>query len=89
MRQTLHLLNSGDVQNKINSSPRLRRLFTEKKTDPEIIEEIYLSTLARFPNDREKQKVTEYLSRDPKLRRQSVQDLVWALFNTKEFLFNH
>ncbi len=89
MRQTLHLLNSGDVQNKINASPRLRRFFTEKKSDPEIIEEVYLSTLARFPNDREKQKVTEYLSRDPKLRRQSVQDLVWAVFNTKEFLFNH
>lgn len=89
MRQTLHLLNSGDVQNKINASPRLQQFFKEKKSDPEIIEEVYLSTLARFPNDEEKQKVQQYLTRDPKLRTQAVQDLVWAVLNTKEFLFNH
>lgn len=89
MRQTLHLLNSGDVQNKINASPRLRRFFTEKKSDAEIVEEIYLSTLARFPTDEEKEKVLQYVVRDPKQRTRSVQDVVWALLNTKEFLFNH
>ncbi len=89
MRQTLHLLNSGDVQNKINASLRLRRFFTEKKSDAEMVEEIYLSTLARFPTDEEKEKVLQYVARDPKQRTRSVQDVVWALFNTKEFLFNH
>ena len=89
MRQTLHLLNSSDVQNKINASPRLRRFFTEKKSDAEIIEEIYLSTLSRFPNDEDKQKVTDYIAKHEKARTQVIQDLLWAVFNTKEFLFNH
>jgi hypothetical protein len=25
----------------------------------------------------------------PKLKRQSYEDLIWTLLNTKEFLFNH
>ncbi len=63
MRQTLHLLNSSDVQNKINASPRLRRLFyTDKKTDSEIIEELYLCTVSRLPTDADKKQVTDYLS---------------------------
>jgi hypothetical protein len=88
MRQTLHLLNSSDVQNKINASPRLRRFLAEKKSDPEIGEEIYLSTLSRFPNDEEKKNVTDYVGNHQN-RPQAIQDLVWAIFNTKEFLFNH
>jgi len=62
MRQTLHLLNSSDVQNKINASPRLRRFYTDKKTDEEIIEELYLLTLSRFPTEQEVKNVTDYLS---------------------------
>jgi hypothetical protein len=62
MRQTLHLLNSSDVQNKINASPRLRRFYTERKTDPEIIEELYLCTVSRYPSDADKQRVADYMS---------------------------
>ena len=62
MRQTLHLLNSSDVQNKINASPRLRRLFTEKKSDEEIIEELYLCMLARYPKEAERKRILDYLS---------------------------
>jgi len=62
MRQTLHLLNSSDVQNKINASPRMRRFFIEKKTDPEIINELYLSTLSRFPTEQESEKISDYMS---------------------------
>jgi len=89
MRQVLHLLNSSHVQGKINASPRLKRYFTQKKPDAEILEEVYLSTLSRLPTDEEKKKALEYIGKDPKLRTQAIQDLVWAMFNTKEFVFNH
>jgi hypothetical protein len=62
MRQTLHLLNSSDVQNKINASPRLRQFYTDQKTDEEIIEELYLLTLSRPPTEQEVGNVTDYLS---------------------------
>jgi hypothetical protein len=73
MRQTLHLLNSSDVQNKINASPRLRRFYTEKKTDPEIIEELYLCTVSRFPTEADKQRIANYLSAADKPLPEPVQ----------------
>ena len=89
MRQALHLINSSDVAQKISRSPRLQRLFKEKKSDDEIVDEIYLAALSRFPTKEEKQKVTAYIARDEKARRQAVEDVMWAVLNTKEFLFNH
>lgn len=62
MRQTLHLLNSSDVQNKINGSPKLRQLISEVKEDPKVIEEIYLATLSRMPTEEEKQGIRAYMS---------------------------
>jgi len=89
MRQTLHILNSSDVQNKINASPYLRRLMQQQKEDAKIVEEVFLRTLSRFPSDEEKKKVTDYMAAQKSARTQAIQDLLWAVFNTKEFLFNH
>lgn len=88
-RQTLHLLNSGDVQNKIASSPRIQRMITEKKSDDDVIEEIYLVCLSRYPTAEEKERLKAFLARDPKQRTSAIQDIVWAVVNSKEFLFNH
>ena len=62
MRQTLHILNSSDVQNKINASPRLRRLMLDIKEDPKLVEEIYLSMLSRPPAEEERNKILAYMS---------------------------
>lgn len=62
MRQTLHLLNSSDVQNKINASPRLRRLVRETKEDAKIVDELYLSTLSRPPREEERKRILAYMS---------------------------
>jgi len=66
MRQTLHLLNSSDVQNKINGSPRLQQLLKDKKSDEEVIEELYLLALSRPPTEEEKAGITAYLSGEGK-----------------------
>jgi len=96
MRQTLHLLNSSDVQNKINGSPRLQQLLKDQKSDEEIAEELFCVALSRPPTEQEKASVVAYFSGEGKAeaaqkppRNQAVQDLLWALLNTKEFLFNH
>ncbi len=89
MRQTLTLFNSSDIDRKVNNSARLKRLIQEKKTDAQVIEELYLAALSRFPTPDELQKVGQYLGKDPKARMQAAQDLLWAIFNTREFLFNH
>ena len=89
MHQSLYLLSSTQLEAKLNKSPRIERLLKSAKNDTEIVEEIYLAALSRLPSDEEKQKALEYLSTDPKIRKQAAQDLMWALLNTKEFLFNH
>lgn len=89
LRQVLHLLNSQDVQLKISSSPRLRQLIAEQPDDQKVIEELYLAALSRHPTEEELSKVLAYFADQPTARRQSAEDLLWALMNTKEFVFNH
>ena len=100
LAQSLHLLNSKDIQNKLSSnSGRARKLAGEKeRQDEEKIKELYLRAFSRSPHSNEISLATEYLNRKikddkgtekPADRTQSYEDIVWALFNTKEFLFNH
>jgi hypothetical protein len=87
--QALHLINSRHIQGRISSSPRLRQWAQSKLTDAEIIDEITLSAISRYPTAQERQTVVDYMARDPKARVQAMEDVVWAIFNTEEFLFNH
>jgi len=89
MRQALHMANSSHVGNRIARSPRLRRLLREAGSDDAIIEEVYLAALSRPPTDEERRAAAAYIARDKAARKQAVEDVVWAVLNTKEFLFNH
>ena len=89
LRQELYLLNSEQLAGKLSSSPSLARLMKANLKDPELVDEIYLMTLSRFPSADEKQKLLAYLAKNSTARPTAVQDVVWAVFNTKEFLFNH
>ncbi|HVP13209.1 MAG TPA: DUF1549 and DUF1553 domain-containing protein [Phycisphaerae bacterium] len=89
MHQSLYMLSSAQLEAKIGKSPRIERLTKSDKGNAELVEEIYLAALSRLPNDEEKQRVLEYVGDDPKLRKQALQDLMWALLNTKEFMFDH
>jgi hypothetical protein len=89
MHQSLYLLSSAQLEAKINKSPRIERLLKADKGEAEIVEEFYLAALSRMPTEQEKQKALEYIGDDPKLRQQAVADLMWALLNTREFMFNH
>jgi len=45
------------------------------------IDELYLRTLSRYPDSAEKKLV--------KPTERGLEDLFWALLNSKEFLYNH
>jgi hypothetical protein len=87
LRQTLYFLNSEQLETKLSNSPRLKRLLA--KTDTEVIDELYLAALSRFPSDEERKRILEYLGGKKTARAQAVQDVAWAVLNAKEFLFNH
>jgi hypothetical protein len=80
------------------NSPELLRLVTQdggradklsqsEQSDHEVIDEIYLSIYSRFPTAEEREVAKNYMAETPDQRRQSVEDLMWALLNTPEFVF--
>jgi hypothetical protein len=87
LKQALYFLNSEQLEGKVSSSPHLKRILT--KPDADVLEDIYLTSLSRFPTAEEKQKLLAYLTAKKTARPQAVQDVAWALLNAKEFEFNH
>ena len=89
LAQSLHLLNSKDILGKVSSdSGNAKRLNDDSRPIEQRIEELYLLAFARKPNDEEIQIAREHIQTREKAR-DGFEDVVWALINTKEFLFNH
>jgi len=88
--QRLHLINSTHVQQKIARSQRLRRLVrTARGNRRRVIRGLYLTILSREPMPGELAAAEEYAGTSGLSPVQAAQDLVWALINTKEFLYRH
>jgi len=88
--QRLHLLNSTHVQNKIVRSKRLNALIKNAKGNRKmLINQIYLNILSRFPTQDELNAAERYLQAKGMNLRFGAIDLVWALINSKEFLYRH
>ena len=84
--QRLHLLNSTQVQRKIEQGPKLQALLKSRRPPREIVTELYLTILSRPPTDAERAVVAEYAR--AKDARAGI-DLAWALMNSTEFLYRH
>ncbi|MEA3225163.1 MAG: DUF1553 domain-containing protein, partial [Planctomycetota bacterium] len=88
--QRLHMLNSSHVQTKIDRSSRLSALVRNAKGKrPKVIGDVYLNILSRYPSQEELAVAEQYLQTKGLGLRQATSDLVWALINTKEFLYRH
>ena len=87
LTQALYMINSRDIHKKLrDSNGVLTRLIKEKTNDSELITELYLSMLSRFPTDRELETAEAYLAESPK-RRAGSEDLLWALISSRAFIF--
>lgn len=99
LAQSLHLLNAKDIQEKLARDGGRAAALAEDSTrsDDEKLRELYLLTYSRGPNAKEietaKSHITKKLAAMPdkeaSAKRQAYEDIVWALINTKEFLFSH
>jgi hypothetical protein len=89
LSQVLHLSNSQEIEDKIAAdNGRVAGLVAKKMPPESVIEELYLAALARKPTPEERKKVAEYMAKRPDLRR-CLEDVLWTLLNSPEFLFNH
>ena len=91
LSQALHLLNGDTTQARIRQGKIVETQLTEKKTPTEIIEKLYLGTLGRSPNETERKKLLEAIGDETKAKEvtETLEDIFWALLNSKEFIFNH
>ena len=88
--QALHLLNSPEVNEKLTHRRGLARKLAESPLpNDQITDEIYLSTLNRFPTPDERALLQPAFETAGTNRHQALEDLLWAVMNTKEFLYNH
>lgn len=87
--QALALLNGEAIQAKIQSPDGvLSALLQSSRADDALIEELFLAAFARRPTAAERQAVMTAITQSPS-RAEGFQDLLWALINSKEFMFNH
>lgn len=101
LAQSLHLINASDIKSKLaDANGRAQRLAKSDQPVEQKVRELYLAAFAREPRPEELKTAADYLA-EPRVAadgkaldaqraaRENLQDLVWALINTKEFLFNH
>jgi len=101
LAQSLHLINAADIKAKLaDGNGRAERLAKEERPVEEKVRELYLVTFSREPRTDEMKMAIDYLSQTPvgadgmpvdaqRANRENLQDLIWAMINSKEFLFNH
>lgn len=101
LAQSLHLINSYEIKRKLSINTGRAALMAKSDKKPEEkVTELYLAAFARKPRPEEMQTAIKYLTepvmdaqgkpiKKKKVSHKDYQDLIWALMNTKEFLFTH
>jgi hypothetical protein len=89
LAQALHLLNSDEVQGKLTrAGSRTDLLVKDPRPDQEKVRELFLWTFARQPTERQLRLALDHLERHKDNKKLAYENILWALINTKEFVFN-
>lgn len=89
LAQVLTLANSDEIESKIGDAQGvITRLLKDQRSFDEIVDELYLGSLSRFPTSDERIK-TKYFVDAVENKTEAYQDLLWTLLNSREFMFNH
>jgi len=88
--QRLWLMNSGMLYRQLGRAIRDMRNANRRQWKSKSTELIYLTVLSRYPTAAERKVVAEYTAGMQQSKRwQASADLLWALFNSKEFIYHH
>jgi len=91
MSQVLHMANGDTINEKLRvAGNRVDKLLDSGLSNYRLIEEIYLSTLSRYPTDNEMSQLMPLLSASSRdAKRLALEDLLWSILSSREFMFNH
>ena len=98
--QALHVINGDPLNKKLSAADGYVSLFLKLGlSDSRILEHVFLTAFSRYPSESEKASLLGVLEKArltkgtpeamEKSRRQALEDMLWALLSSKEFLFNH
>ncbi|MCY3777986.1 MAG: DUF1553 domain-containing protein, partial [Candidatus Aminicenantes bacterium] len=89
LNQALHLLVGSTYTERLaGEGSRLARLLDAGASDAEIIEDLYLAALTRYPRPEERDGLAQLVQRSSS-RGEGLKNLVWALLASREFAHNH
>jgi hypothetical protein len=89
LAQALHLLNSDEIQNKLaRQGGRADVLAKDKRPDAEKVDEMFLWAFARKPTEDQRNTALAHIAKHAANKKIAYENILWALLNTKEFIFN-
>jgi hypothetical protein len=94
--QALHIINGDTLNKKIAASDGYAALFLKLGlSERRVVEQLFLSAFSRYPTDPERDAIQKSLATSHSsvaandVRRQALEDMMWAMLTSKEFIFNH
>ena len=85
--QALYLINDEEILAKLNAPQgRLPQLLESNDDNGQVITELYLAALSRFPTDEEMRVQAEHVEQASS-RAAGMRDVLWSLLNVREFVF--
>ena len=90
MLQALHFINGKAILSRVTAANgRATQLINQKLTDDELLRQLYLWSLARPPTEAELRLGSSFIASYKGKRAEAVQDLMWALLNSRDFMLVH
>ena len=88
LSQALHLLNGATVHEKIISGKVIPTLIEQENSNSQIIDELYQRCLGRKATETEQTGLLQQIESELD-RVKALEDIFWAILNSREFVFNH
>jgi len=91
LTQALHAINGDTINEKLRAPDgAIARFVRDNVPDDQVVDRLYLAAFSRTPSPADRTRIVAALRESEKADRQAaLEDLVWALLTSKEFLFNH
>jgi hypothetical protein len=88
LSQALHLLNGSATSGKITQGKVVAELLKDDAPIEDALDRLYVRCLSRYPTETERKELLTSVKEAPSSN-VGLEDVFWAVLNSREFVFNH